>query len=143
MVRLPEPPACRAVVSFGLLPPHRLHAADSGIDSECDSDFGITGPVSPACRSVRQGHAVRVWRFPAMTGEKTLPNCTLLTADEVAERLRTSRRTIDRLHAAGKLPRPVRPSRSNLWRGSEIAEWIDAGCPRREQWERTRKKTVR
>jgi hypothetical protein len=33
------------------------------------------------------------------------------------------------------LPRPMRIGRATLWRTEELRAWVDAGCPRREQWE--------
>ena len=37
--------------------------------------------------------------------------------------------------AFGLIPRPVRIKRSTLWRLDELKRWIEAGCPRRAEWE--------
>lgn len=53
----------------------------------------------------------------------------LLTAEEVALRLNVSERTLWRLLSAGKLPKPVRFGRNTRWKATEVAEWIQRGCP--------------
>ncbi len=63
----------------------------------------------------------------------------LISADELARLLRRSRRTIGRLKAAGKLPKPVRSGGGVLWRRAEIDEWVRVGCPDRRVWEATTK----
>lgn len=40
-----------------------------------------------------------------------------------------------KLHASGRLLRPVRLGRRTLWRRRELEEWIAAGCPPRDRWE--------
>ena len=37
--------------------------------------------------------------------------------------------------AAGWIPRPIRIGRSTLWRYDELCRWVEAGCPRRGEWE--------
>ena len=54
---------------------------------------------------------------------------TLLTAEEVAAMLNVSERTLWRLLSAGKLPQPVRFGRSTRWKATELAHWIEKGCP--------------
>jgi predicted DNA-binding transcriptional regulator AlpA len=44
-----------------------------------------------------------------------------------------------RLHAAGKVPAPVKLGSRTLWRREELVAWIEAGCPSRRQWEAMRK----
>lgn len=47
-----------------------------------------------------------------------------------------SRASIFAAHAAGRIPRPVRPGvRDPRWSVREIEAWIAAGCPNRETWE--------
>jgi len=41
------------------------------------------------------------------------------------------------MHSAGKIPMPVRLGRRVLWRGAELAAWIEAGCPERVRWHTT------
>ncbi len=53
--------------------------------------------------------------------------------------LSLSRATIFQLHSAGKLPLPVRfGARGVRWYVLEIQQWIEAGQPDREQWERAK-----
>jgi excisionase family DNA binding protein len=59
----------------------------------------------------------------------------LLTAEELADRLSLSLRTVWRLDSAGKLPRPIRLGGSVRWRRNEIERWLQAGCPDRKRWE--------
>ena len=35
----------------------------------------------------------------------------------------------------GYTPMPVRIGKSLYWRYPELLQWIDAGCPKREDWE--------
>jgi len=38
--------------------------------------------------------------------------------------------------ASGRIgPRPLRFGRTLRWRASEVRNWINSGCPRREAWE--------
>ena len=53
----------------------------------------------------------------------------LLNVIDVAARLRISPRQVWKLVSSGRLPEPVRLSRSVRWRESDIDEWIEAGCP--------------
>ena len=57
------------------------------------------------------------------------PRPLLLTRRELAETLRVSTRTVERLTASGVLPQPVRIGRSVRWRSAEIYEWL-AATPR-------------
>ena len=52
----------------------------------------------------------------------------LLTVDEVAALLGISVRSVWRLVSSGKMPRPVKLSRSCRWKKAEIIEWVDRGC---------------
>jgi len=53
----------------------------------------------------------------------------LITAPQLARRLNCSTRTIYRLAASGRMPKPVRLGALVRWRRSTIDAWIDAGCP--------------
>ncbi len=56
----------------------------------------------------------------------TPPPDPLLTAHEVASRLRCSRRSLRRYVAQGLLPEPIRLSPSKcLWRESDIQRFLD------------------
>jgi excisionase family DNA binding protein len=54
----------------------------------------------------------------------------LLTAAEAAEMAGVAKRSWWRYVSSGKAPAPVRLGGAVRWRRSELAEWIQAGCPR-------------
>ena len=53
----------------------------------------------------------------------------MLSADELAEWLKISKRTVWRLKSAGAIPKPVKIGRSVRWQRTEVAAWLDKGCP--------------
>ena len=53
----------------------------------------------------------------------------LLAVKDVAALLGVSARHVWRMNADGRLPPPVRFGRSIRWRNTDVASWIDAGCP--------------
>jgi excisionase family DNA binding protein len=53
----------------------------------------------------------------------------MMTADEIADCLQVSTRTIWRLKAKGDLPKSVNVGRAVRWRRSDILAWIEQGCP--------------
>jgi len=59
----------------------------------------------------------------------------LLSQSELARLLNLSSRTISRMNASRKIPKPVRVGRSVRWRRAEIKRWVAAGCPNRSEWE--------
>jgi predicted DNA-binding transcriptional regulator AlpA len=59
----------------------------------------------------------------------------LVSAKQAAPMCSKSLRTWRAWDAAGWIPRPVRIGRSTLWRTEELRAWIEAGCPRRDEWE--------
>jgi len=59
----------------------------------------------------------------------------LVTAKQAAAMCGKSLRTWRTWDSAGWIPQPVRIGRSTLWRIDELREWVEAGCPRREEWE--------
>ncbi len=73
-------------------------------------------------------------RDPSQRGGESL----LLSAREVARLLRVSERHLYTLQARGELPAPVRLGRCVRWPTRELQEWIEAGSPRRADWERIR-----
>ena len=66
-----------------------------------------------------------------------LPNTAtlLLTASEAAVQCRTTLRTWRTWDSGGQIPQPVRIGRSTFWRADELRAWVEAGCPRRKEWE--------
>lgn len=59
----------------------------------------------------------------------------LLTVKDVAKALRVSPRQVWKLSSSGRLPAPVRLSRSVRWRSADIKRWVELGCPNREEFE--------
>lgn len=53
----------------------------------------------------------------------------LINAEELAQLMQISERTLWRLLSGGKVPKPVRIGRSTRWRLAEVTEWIERGCP--------------
>jgi prophage regulatory protein len=76
-------------------------------------------------------------RLPDGTNERdsTSSPQLLVSAKQAARMCSKSLRTWRAWDAAGWIPRPVRIGRSTLWRTEELRAWIEAGCPRREEWE--------
>ena len=62
-------------------------------------------------------------------------NPVLLTVRDVAAALKVSPRQVWKLSSSGRLPTPVRLSRSVRWRANDIARWVELGCPAREVFE--------
>jgi excisionase family DNA binding protein len=56
-----------------------------------------------------------------------------LNIKELAIILGVSVRHVERMDAAGKLPKPLRLGRAKRWRYEEIKSWLAAGCPERQQ----------
>ena len=72
-----------------------------------------------------------------MTNDTTTragPSPLLLDARAAAGLCGVSRSHFLAMHSAGKVPLPVRLGRRTLWRGVEMAAWIEAGCPARDRW---------
>jgi predicted DNA-binding transcriptional regulator AlpA len=62
-----------------------------------------------------------------------------LAAKDAAALLGISRAQLWKLHAAGKLPQPVYlGSKAPRWRASELREWLAAGAPDLQTWQRMR-----
>lgn len=57
----------------------------------------------------------------------------LLSARDVARLLSVSVATVWRLESAGKVPKSIKVGGSTRWRYADIAAWIDAGCPGRDE----------
>jgi excisionase family DNA binding protein len=62
-----------------------------------------------------------------MTVNETAP--LLISAKEVAGMMGISERTLWRLLSAGKVPQPIRIGRNTRWRRTEVAAWLEHGCP--------------
>ena len=53
----------------------------------------------------------------------------LISADQLADKMQISTRTLWRLLSAGKLIQPVRIGGNTRWRLDEVRLWIADGCP--------------
>ncbi|MBL8827914.1 MAG: helix-turn-helix domain-containing protein [Planctomycetaceae bacterium] len=53
----------------------------------------------------------------------------LITAGELAQLLRVSKRTLWRLRSSGAVPSPLRLGGNVRWSLDQIRKWIAAGCP--------------
>lgn len=58
-------------------------------------------------------------------GEQT----QLISAEQVADMLSISTRTVWRLLSTGQMVQPIRIGGSVRWRLDEVRQWIDSGCP--------------
>jgi len=63
------------------------------------------------------------------------PDRLLISARVAARMCGKSLRTWRAWDSAGWIPRPVRIGRATLWRADELRAWVEAGCPRRAEWE--------
>lgn len=61
-----------------------------------------------------------------------------LAAGEVAVLLGVSTRHVWAMHSAAQLPRPVKLGHSTRWNRLELEQWLAAGAPPRDRWERER-----
>lgn len=80
------------------------------------------------CMSPEPSRRQRTKRQPVITQAEAM-----LSLDDLAVLLGTSRRSVERLRAAGKLPKPsiVVGSRSARWSRTVIQAWIESGGMRR------------
>jgi predicted DNA-binding transcriptional regulator AlpA len=63
----------------------------------------------------------------------------LLAAPQAAALCGVSEATWHRMNAAGRCPAPLRLSRGCVrWRAEELRAWVQAGTPRRKEWEAMR-----
>ncbi len=53
----------------------------------------------------------------------------VLSAEQLAELLDISERTLWRLLSSGKLLKPVRFGGNTRWRYADVMKWLDEGCP--------------
>ena len=56
-------------------------------------------------------------------------------AKRLARLLSAGVRSVRAWDASGKLPRPVKIGGRVVWVVSEIRAWLEAGAPRRDEWE--------
>jgi predicted DNA-binding transcriptional regulator AlpA len=53
----------------------------------------------------------------------------LMTVQDVARLMTVSKRTVWRMRNSGAVPRPVKILGAVRWKGSDIRQWLEAGCP--------------
>ena len=73
---------------------------------------------------------------------KVNPNIISVPASGVAQMLSISERHVRKLHAEGKIPRPISLGRCVRWNVSELEQWHAAGAPSRDQWEQSCKRNT-
>lgn len=63
----------------------------------------------------------------------------LLNAKDAAKLLGIGERFFWAMHSSGELgPLPIRLGKRTLWSRFELATWVKARCPRREEWVATK-----
>jgi predicted DNA-binding transcriptional regulator AlpA len=92
-------------------------------------------PPADAVTAVEVASAIHGDRCPATPRPPDATASTmLLTAADLARELRLNIKTIRRMDMGGRLPEPVRLSRTVRWRAAEVRAWVAAGCPPRDEW---------
>lgn len=72
--------------------------------------------------------------------DPVVPRPLLIGARAFAKLLSTSLATLNRMKAAGRLPRHIELSKGcHRWNAAEVQSWIAAGCPRIQEWEARRR----
>jgi predicted DNA-binding transcriptional regulator AlpA len=66
----------------------------------------------------------------------------LFTKKALAQLLNLSERSVSRKVSAGLIPKAINLSGTKRWIRAEILEWIAAGCPPSDRWERVRDKNL-
>lgn len=61
--------------------------------------------------------------------EQNNPEVKMLTKREVANLMRTSTRTIERMCDEGRMPAPLKLGANVRWNSEVVQAWINAGCP--------------
>lgn len=79
----------------------------------------------------------------AMPAARNSTDPLLIDAEEFGRLLKVSAKTIDRLLARKKLPRPTLLGRQRRWRRREIEEWVAAGMPDQREWDRLQRENER
>jgi hypothetical protein len=72
----------------------------------------------------------------ASTNSPTNQPPVLLTRRDLAEVLRISTRSLDRMRAGGDILDPLPGPGCPRWHTAEVAAWVAAGRPRAEVWRR-------
>src|SRR3990172_10348059 len=90
----------------------------------------VTGDSSTLKRSAVRSRFARqrsLWGVHVVNQE-------LLTVRDVAAALKISPRQVWKLNSMGRLPAPLRLSRSVRWSAELISKWVRLGCPPRDRF---------
>jgi len=74
--------------------------------------------------------------MPENISDKVSEDRLLLGAIDCAAMFGCTVRTWRSWNTAGFTPEPVRIGGSVFWRPKELVAWVDAGCPKRELWQK-------
>lgn len=69
-------------------------------------------------------------------GLRSAASTLAVSAAQTAGLLGVSTRHLWAMNSAGKIPKPVRLGRCVKWLRQELEDWLAAGAPSREQWEK-------
>jgi len=62
----------------------------------------------------------------------------LIGTKQAAAMLSIGRSHFYGLHSSGRLgPMPIKLGKRSLWDRKELAKWVSAGCPSRQEWQRS------
>lgn len=64
----------------------------------------------------------------------------LLSSNHAAELIGCSSQTLRNWNLYGIVPVPLVLGNRLYWKRTEILEWIEAGCPNRKEWMKTKQK---
>jgi predicted DNA-binding transcriptional regulator AlpA len=62
----------------------------------------------------------------------------LLTSSQAVNLIGVSLRTWYAWDQIGKIPKPINIGKKLFWKKDELLAWIDAGCPKRDNWNYSR-----
>ena len=71
-------------------------------------------------------------------GQSSDDSTELLTAGDLARRLRVSLRQVRRLNKSGAVPAPLKIGQCVRWHSDEIDRWLKDGAPARSEREKRR-----
>ena len=60
----------------------------------------------------------------------------LLSTTHAAELIGCSKQALRNWHLFGRVPVPTKIGNRLYWKRAELVEWIEAGCPKREEWKK-------
>jgi predicted DNA-binding transcriptional regulator AlpA len=63
----------------------------------------------------------------------------LLDTKQVAKLLDIGERTLWRYWNSGRVLKPIKIGNAVRWNAVELRQWVEAGCPRHERWEKRRR----